>query len=450
MTKLSGLNYKKFKPETQVDFLETSFKTISKTNLKTVQPKLNRILNLPEGRRASIEILDGTQGSATAFAFRIQNPKSFSQVQRIIGDLKRRFDLAEEPTFTALEIAFDLKRRADTTHDELAEAVAHLYKFAAFHPQRENHRIYRRGKGAEEVPAHMTSLVRHVADGYCIAVGSQRRHAGKHTTGKADPISARYYLKRTDDRHGLDDAMHSARAERTFQDAAMPFHTLAELERFDFNVLKDLFDFRKLKDELNPLVAAALRDYVLATFDTRTRTRREGGTRENHPATLADSALNELVRRSFRSLSKRWACGNSVKSEEQNHEATEAGTAPADTYSSNNTTTQDTINANTDNNEESIEELLNYPGTEEDERIANLFNELMACESSAKSETTINASTTVLGPSANTYSSTFPTIFNQSSIHGFKNETPSDFIIVPAPVKLHGWKLFEIFAAQAP
>lgn len=445
MTTLYGLNYKKFKPETQVDFLETSFKTSSKTNLKTVQPKINRILNLPEGRRASIEVLDGTQGSATAFAFRIQNPKNFSQVQRIIGELKRRFDLSEEPTFTALEIAFDLKRRTGTTHDELAEAVAHLYKFAAFHPHRENHRIYGRGKGAEEVPARMASLVRHVADGYCIGVGSQRRHTGKRTTGKADPISARYYLKRTDDRHGLDDAMHSARAERTFQDAAMPFRTLAELEQFDFNALKDLFDFRKLKDELNPFVAAALRDYVLATFDTRTRNRREGGTRENHPATLADSALNELVRRSFRSLSKRWACGNSVKSEERNHEATDTGTAPANTYSNNtfNTTTQD----DNTSNEQTIEELLNYPGTEEDERIANLFEELMACDSSAKSETTINEATAVRGPSVNTYSSTF---FNHSSIHGFKNETPLDFIVALAPVKLHGWKLFEIFAAQAP
>lgn len=449
MTKLYGLNYKKFKPETQVDFLETSFKTVSKTNLKTVQPRLNRILNLPEGRRAGIEVLDGTQGSATAFAFRIQNPKSFSQVQRIIGDLKRRFDLAEEPTFTALEIAFDLKRRTGTTDNELAEAVAHLYKFASFHPHRENHRIYGRGKGAEEVPARMASLVRHVADGYCIGVGSQRRHTGKRTTGKADPISARYYLKRTDDRHGLDDAMHSARAERTFQGAAMPFRTLAELEQFDFNALKDLFDFRKLKDELNPLVAHAFRDYVLATFDTRTRNRREGGTRENHPATLADSALNELVRRSFRSLSKRWACGNSVKSEEQNHEATDTGTAPANTYSNNtiNTTTQDTFNTN---NQDTIEELLNYPGTEEDERIANLFEKLIACKTSAKSETTINASTTVRGPSVNTYSSTFPTFFNHSSIHGFKNETPLDFIVALAPVKLHGWKLFENFAAQAP
>lgn len=446
MTKLYGPNYKKFKPETQVDFLETRFKTAFKTNLKTVQPKLNRILNLADGRKAGIDVLDGTQGSATTFAFRIQNPKNFSQVQRIIGDLKRRFDLAEEPTFTALEIAFDLKRRTGTTHDELAEAVAHLYKFASFHPHRENHRIYKR-KTADEVPAHMTSLVRHVADGYCIAVGSQRRHTGKHTTGKADPISARYYLKRTDDRHGLDDAMHSARAERTFQDAAMPFRTLAELEQFDFSTLKDLFDFRKLKDELNPLVAAALRDYVLATFDTRTRNRREGGTRENHPATQADSALNELVRRSFRSLSKRWACGNSVKAEEQNHEATEAGTAPADTYSSNNTINTTTQDNNTDDNEATIEELLNYPGTEEDERIANLFEELMACESSAKSGTVNHEATAVRGPSVDTYYSTF---FNHYSIHSFKNETPLDFIVVLAPVKLHGWKLFEIFAAQAP
>lgn len=448
MTKLYGLNYKKFKPETQVDFLEISFKNNSKTNLKTVQAKLNRILNLPEGRRASIEILDGTQGSATAFAFRIQNPKNFSQVQHIIGDLKRRFDLAEEPTFTALEIAFDLKRRTNTTHDELAEAVAHLYKFAAFHPKRDNHRIYRRGKGADEVPARMASLVRHVADGYCIGVGSQRRHTGKRTTGKADPISARYYLKSTDDRQALTEATHSARAERTFQGAAMPFRTLAELERFDFNALKDLFNFRKLKDELNPLVAHVFRDYVLATFDTRTRNRREGGTRENHPATLADSALNELVRRSFRSLSKRWACGNSVNSEEHNHEATDTGTAPANTYANNN---NNTFNPTTqDDNQDTIEELLNYPGTEEDERIANLFNELMACETSAKYQTTINEATAVRGPSANTYSSTFPTLFNHSSIHGFKNKTRLDFIVVLAPVKLHHWNLFEIFAAQAP
>lgn len=430
----SRTNFTKLKPKIQLDFLGVGIKTASRTNLKTIQPKLERIL----GYRPSVDVLDETAGrSASLFVIKVQNPKNISQIQRIIGDLKCRFDLAEEPIFSILEIAFDLKRRTGTTDNELAEAVAHLYKFSSFHPHRENHRIYRRGKGAEEVPARMANLVRHVAEGCCIGVGSQRRHSGKRTTGKADPISARYYLKRTDDRQALAEAAYSARAERTFQGAAMPFRTLAELELFDFNTLKDLFEFRKLKDELNPLTATALRDYALPIFDTRTRSRREGGTRENHPATLADSALNEIVRRAFRSFVRSWnestACGNSVKFEDKNPVTIEAEEASAITYSNNNSTDN-----KDNNNEDSIKDFFNYPDNEEDIRIAKLF-EYVDCESSTNEAPEDEEKT----PPIHAF------YFNRPPLYR-KDESNQSFWKEAGTDRLQNWKLFEIFAAQAP
>lgn len=306
-----------FKPRASVDFQAVRFRTSNRTNLKTVQPILNRILDLPEGRNASVDLLDEIEGgSVSEFCFRLQNPESAGRVRHVINELTRLFDLAEEPTLGATEISFDMIRRKGTTDDELAEMTAHLFAMSGYSPQSANKRLYREFKGSgQAIPAHLTALTRKLIEGYCIAVGNQRDHGNQ----SADAISARTYFKRTDDGGDLDSAQYSARTERTFQGTGRLFQTPDDLQSLDFGTIAKLFNFRKLKNDLHPAIVATVRDRVL-NLASRERTRRNGGgTRKHHPCTTADSELNELVRRSFRALARRWVkpytCANSVNSE---------------------------------------------------------------------------------------------------------------------------------------
>jgi hypothetical protein len=335
MKNSSDIDLSKFKPEAAIDFVRIQFQTASRTNMRTVQQRVSRILNLPEGKKASIDVLDETVGrSASVFACRVQDPKNFEDVARVLDALTIKLALIELPRITAIEVAFDLKRRKGTTVEALSEAVAHQYKFSSFRPSR-NQRIYRGKNSAQAIPARMSTLVRDIAAGYCIGVGSQRSHASKLGNVPADPVSIRYYLKRTDDSHDLPEDEWRVRMEVTIQGDALPFKTLDELACFDFEHLRDMFSFRRMKDSLSPL-SEHLCQCTFSDLSKHKRIRRGGGTRLHHPDTRANSELNELVRRGFRSLTKRWAkkpiCGNLVNSELMNRLTVLANVDSANNY----------------------------------------------------------------------------------------------------------------------
>lgn len=334
----SEMDTTKFKTCVQVDWAEVRFQVKSRTNLQTVQPKLARILDLPEGKNASLFVLDAEAGgAASVFAFRIQDPKRFADIQHVLDELGKRFDLACPPRVTGIEVAFDLFPKKGTTPREVSEAVAHLYKFSTSHPSA-NHRIYNELQACE-VPARLNSLVRAVEAGYCIGVGYQRESRSKRGTVAADSISARWYHKRHDNGDDLPEQQHRARMEITFQGGGLPFQTLDQLAAFDFNSLQEHFTFRRLKTELGPFVADALMNGALPLFAKRVRNRREGGTRLHSPSTVADAALNDSARRALRSLTKRWregsACGNPVVFDQGNPDATRESAASSNNYYTN-------------------------------------------------------------------------------------------------------------------
>lgn len=334
----SEMDTTKFKTCAQVDWVELRFRLKSRSNLQTVQPKLNRILDLSEGKSASVFVLDAEAGGAASlFAFRIQDPKRVADVQRVLAELTKRFDLACPPRVTGIEVAFDLFPKKGTTPREVSEAVAHLYKFSTSHPSA-NHRIYN-DLQACEVPARLDSLVRAVEAGYCIGVGYQRESRNKRGTAAADSISARWYHKCHDNGDDLPEDQHRARMEITLQGNGLPFQTLDQLAAFDFNGLQEHYTFRSLKTELDPFVADVLLNGALPLFAKRVRNRREGGTRLHSPSTVADAALNDAARRALRSLTKRWregaACGNPVTFDQGNPDSTQDSAASSNNYYNN-------------------------------------------------------------------------------------------------------------------
>lgn len=297
-----------------MDFYEIRFVTTQRTNFQTIQstigPDFNKLMNRDEQRTLGVRVLDAEEGgSASIFAVRLQDPTP-QRVEAAFHILQNRLQLVGEPTFSAVEIALDLKRRAGTTDEQLAAATVNLYRFSASRPSA-NCRAYN-GRETMEAPTRITELQRLVMGGYCLAVGSQSDHTGKRGTLKADPVSMRAYFKRTDDGLDLPANQHSARIEFTLQGDAMPFRTLQELAAFDFATLAPLFSFRRLKDDLSPF--AEIHRTHAFDLSKKTRNRRGGGTREHHPATVSDVRLNKLARRALERLTESWqeikACGN--------------------------------------------------------------------------------------------------------------------------------------------
>lgn len=429
----SQKDYSRFRPHAQADFISIYFKLQSRSNLKTVQPVLNRILNLPDDRNASVDLFDWSEGgSVSEFAFRIQDPQCAGHVRHVIAELKRRFDLAEEPTITGIEVSLDMIRRKGTTDEELADLTTHMHVMSAYRPNA-NHRTYHGFTGsAEAVPVHQASLRRMVLAGHCIAVGSQRDHDSKRGHQQADPISSRTYHKTTDDGSGLPQDQHRARTERTLQGAGLPFDTLDKLNAFNFSDLHDLFSFRKLKDDLNPLVASAYRHRVM-DFSAQERSRRDGGgTRKHHPATVADSALNAIMARALRALTKRWqkpySCGNSDNSDHHFLETASDCASSANNYLNpvlNPSTLPSLPNLGNDgNNNDPTNPAASFTQDEGEARVAcdggSLVLPLLSCRSHVSTSAPIKAA-----------------ILNHQRETAFKRHT--------SPVRVHSF-----FEAQAP
>ena len=301
------MNYNNCNPEVSIDFIEVTFQTLARTNLQTVQPKISHTLGLPDGKDVPVRVIDPEEGgSASTFAFRIQDPKNFIQVAEVVAGLRRRLDIADL-RISGVEVSLDLWPQSPATREELAEVVTHLYRFSAYHPS-ENRRIYREGRGgAKDVPARVEALQRALAGGYTLGVGQHRGSPSRRGYVARDPIAQRYYVKTTDDRAELPRDQWRARMEVTMQDEAAP--TLEELATFDFTGLRDKFALRMLRDDLHPMLDYALNRYAFPTGEKKPRPSRRRHPRQFSPATVADSAMNSRVRDALRKLTRAWMRG---------------------------------------------------------------------------------------------------------------------------------------------
>jgi len=287
------MDYSRFRFRAVVDWIELEIHTAKPTNFPKVQRILREIFGLSEDKKPPFAqpLNEGAGGAATVFRFRIYDPKNWHQVTEILQKLAQTFSFTELPRVTAIEIALDAYSKGEATSYELAELVANYYR-SMTRPVSNNRRLYRHYKGGvQPIPQQFLSLVRHVSEGWQIAIGDKEAEQYQHM-----------YFKTADQGKPLSENEHRARIEVTLRGDKLPHQSLEESQVFDFTSVSGYFKFRNLTDELSSLLATRSQQIG----EKKQHNRRGGGTRLYLKPTEADAVLNRKAYDALRDLSRRW------------------------------------------------------------------------------------------------------------------------------------------------
>jgi len=301
------MNYDKFRFEAVVDWIDLEIETITSTQAWRIQKATDisfvAACNL-HTRKAH------PKGSAntpsTLFRLRIQEPKKWADVAKLINDVADNFPLAAAPTVCGIELAFDAYCKGEPSQQELAELIVHMFRrikrFAdrdANPDFKDNRRLYKDFKGSREnIPVHEESFIRYLIDGYQIGIGREDADHYQHL-----------YLKTTDKKPGEERRTlmphdQHARFENRLQGDMLPCHSIAEWSAFKFEDLAKYFQFRTLKNEDGLLPQLLLsRGYV---GEELSKEKQEKLRRKHRSGTLTVSDLRDAARYKLRDLSKRW------------------------------------------------------------------------------------------------------------------------------------------------
>ena len=277
------MDYSRFRFRAVVDWIELEIHTAKPTNFQTL--KKAGILPYVEAQNA------GAGGSATTFRFKLYDLASWNDLSRIVSDLDTKYPFSRAPVITGMEIALDAYSKGEATPYELAELVANYYRNMT-QPVSNNKRLYRDYKGSgQPIPQQFSSLVRHVSEGWQIAIGDKEAEQYQHM-----------YFKTTDKGKPLSENAHRARVEVTLREKKLLCHGLEELQVFDFTSVSGYFKFRKQLDERASLLATRSQQIG----EKKQRNRKEGGTRLSFKHTEADLVLNRKAYDALRDLFRRW------------------------------------------------------------------------------------------------------------------------------------------------
>lgn len=288
--------------KTVIDWVEFEINTATPTNFMTVQRVLNALLGLPEGTKQSVTGLGAESDRATTiFRFRIQDPTRYADIKAVFAGLEERFPFRLPPRVTAIEVAFDTYGTGASAR-QLAEIVTDRYRFSTAAPSRNWHFYRMPNEGRHYVgDLKLSEVVNLFKDGWQLT-----------DNGKDADIRLHLYVKTWNEGATLNDpTKHRARFEATLQGAALPFTTLAGLESFDFASLSHLFKFRTFKDASpHPAVAYARQwsagQHGLGWTRPRYHDGRIVGTSEFKRWTVADTLLNDAIKRKLRGLTASW------------------------------------------------------------------------------------------------------------------------------------------------
>lgn len=284
------MNYSQmFKGSAAIDWLEFEIKLNGHATHRSLK-------KLPFIRWA--QAVDRTEnGTASRFRFRLDDPKSWDDVQAKLDAIAMLHSLASIPQITAIEIPFDNFARPGTTVNDLAALTHQLYRFAKNLPDVKSRRFVgsAKPKDAEQqaqrdqlrseyrdllsqwlrVPSNRDSLTEQMDserfhplrgvtfekhDRYEMNVAESRdKFAGLQTfyvgnqpgitrksDKRVDSVSLRFYTKVTDKGgQPIPEVKWRTRMEVTLCGDALPFTTVEEARNFDFAKLAHFFKFRQ-------------------------------------------------------------------------------------------------------------------------------------------------------------------------------------------------------------
>lgn len=292
--------------KTVIDWVEFEINTATPTNFMTVQRVLNALLGLPEGTKQSVTGFGAESDRATTtFRFRIQDPTRYTDIRAMFARLESRFPFQLPPRVIAVEVAFDTYGKGASVR-QLAEIVTDRYRFSTAIPGKRWHFYLEKKEKKTGKPCDVAELTRREAVAHFEA-GWQFAD----NNDKSADIRFHLYVKMWNDGADLQATQYRARFEVTLQGLALPFTTMEGLESFDFARLSHLFKFRMFKDNNpHPAVAYARKwsagQHGIGWTRPRYHDGRIVGTSEFKRWTVADTVLNDAIKRKLRGLTASW------------------------------------------------------------------------------------------------------------------------------------------------
>jgi len=320
-----------FKSSAIVDWLELTVTLIRGTQFRYVRTHLGTILQM-EKPPAVLPHNPTAGGVATQFVIRLQDhhAASLDNLESVMAALSLKFPFARPPVVSGIEIAVDFRPR--TNKADVANLVHRMQLSLDAHgnprqydPDKSPSRGFCNRYLNPERPEPVTGLK--IDRRFNLRIGND-----------GDAIQYQLYDKQTDNNgKPLASNQRRARAEFTLsgEELAKRIHgvdgssrpvTLGDLRTFKFESLAGLLHFRRFKSveaiTTNPVLAKMLertlpwREYGITNYNIGMTAfnpeRRPGAVRSPRPRahsahTYADAELNDIVRRSFRSLTKTFA-----------------------------------------------------------------------------------------------------------------------------------------------
>jgi len=312
------MDYRAYKIETVIDWVELEIQTVDGSNFWTIQRHLKKALLLSEQeKRPGVDPEGATDtGSASIFRFRIQAPKNMHQLNEVLSRLRKRFNI-ETVRVVGIEVALDTYRPG-ANKKELAEIVADRYRFLTAKPSKHWHLYRHTGEtpvtvgratrlGKLDNAERLCDLVRHLENEWQLT----------DCEGKDNPeIRYHGYVKAWDNGEPLNDASQwRARWEVTLRGQKLPFKTLQELAAFNFTKLAKHFNFCRLADDLPHIIRHPLATWSVAQLGMKGKYKRANrsmvgrlynGFREYRRAMVADE-INKVISDScLRRLTRQW------------------------------------------------------------------------------------------------------------------------------------------------
>lgn len=313
------MDYRGDKIEVVIDWVEVEIQLGDRSNFWTVQDHLRDALQLPEGSKPGVDALDATEtGSASAFRFRVQDPRCMNAVTEILAALGERFNIVTVRV-VAIEVAFDTYRDG-ATKNELAEIVADRYRFSSRPPSKGCHWLLYRRKGERPMTIGRATrlgkldnvetpreLVRCLADEWQITDCEDRDRPDIRFHG---------YVKAWNDGEAIaDSAQWCARWEVTLRGSMLPIGNLQELGQFDFTKLAHYFSFCRFGDDVPRIVRHAFATTSVAQLGMKgsyPRANRSGGTRlyagtRSYRRSMVADEMNKVIHDScLKKLNRQW------------------------------------------------------------------------------------------------------------------------------------------------
>ena len=291
------MNYKKFRFNAVIDWIEFEIETVKPTNFQTIKR---------HGELCYVEAIDpGPGGAASHFRFKIHDPTNWQHVATILDGINEDSPLLTASTLVkSIEVSFDAySHRANRT--ELLELTGRFYRYLT-NPVSQNQRF----SGLKSRPIDRifsNQQVKTLLDsGRAICIGNNRNGNEGTYNWECDDRYMQIYLKTTDNggNDKLIEEKQRARIEIRLRGTALPCKTLEEWSSFNFQSLAKYFNFRIIN---TPLMNKAPEWYKKIVENTLAQIGATGKfqKRKHTLITLPDKELNTAVYESLRCLSLR-------------------------------------------------------------------------------------------------------------------------------------------------